>query len=115
MSTPDLTYAALGLTLELSRLRSLLRVGTALVTKYGDEDAWWGLVSDPDYVESLNALAEVVNDIRKDAANFADDPTPESVAQATSPHYDRALESIELVAERLGVPTEDLLNVLVSI
>jgi hypothetical protein len=111
--TPQLTYAALAATLELSRLRSQIIVATMLATQFPTEDAWWGLVSDPEYVECLNALAEVIADIRSDAA-VAEGTTPESVAEAAERHHDRALEAIQIVAERLQVPTEDLLNVLIS-
>lgn len=113
-TTPELTYAALALTMELSRLRSLLLVSAALVSKFPTEEAWWALVSDPEYVESLNSLASIINDIRSDAA-VTEGMTPESVAQAAERHHDRASEAIELVAEKLDVPTEDLLAVLISL
>jgi hypothetical protein len=112
--TPQLTYAALGLTMGLSHLRSALLVGTALVSRFPSEEAWWGLLSDPIYVESLNALAEVINDIRQDAAVLGSN-TPEEIATAAENHHLRTLEAVELIAERLEVPVEDLLNVLVDL
>jgi len=110
---PELSYAALAATLELSRLRSLMMVGAALVTKFPTDEDWWALTADLEYVESLNALAEVLNDIRQDA-KVDQAMNPEAVAEAAENHYGRALEAIELVAERLEVPAEDLLNVLIS-
>jgi hypothetical protein len=112
--TPELSYAALAVTMELSRLRSTLMVGAALVAKFPTEEAWWGLLSDPEYVESLNALAEVLNDIKQDV-EIDEAATPEAVATAAERHYARAAETIEVVAERLQVPTEDLLNVLITL
>jgi len=112
--TPQLTYAALAATMELSRLRSTLLVGTALVSRFGTEEAWWDLVSDPEYVESLNALAEVLNDIRSDVT-VLDSVTPEDVAEAADRHHERAIEAVQVVADKIGVPVEDLLNVLVSV
>lgn len=111
--TPELSYAALAATLELSRLRSLMLVGAALVTKFPTDEAWWGLLEDPDYIESLNALADVINDIRADV-NVQDALTPESVATAADNHHGRAVEAIQLVADRLEIPPEDLLTVLIS-
>lgn len=112
--TPQLTYAALAATMELSRLRSTLLVGTALVSRFPTEEDWWSLMSEPDFVESLNALAEVLNDIRTDTS-VLDSPTPEDIAEAAERHHARASESVEVLADRLGVPVEDLLNVLVSV
>jgi len=90
-----------------------MMVGAALVTKFPAEEDWWALVADPDYVESLNALAEVINDIRHDAKiNEALDP--EAVASAADNHHGRAVEAVQVVAERLEVPPEDLLNVLIT-
>jgi len=109
----DLTYAALAATMELTRLRSLMRVGIALVTRFPEEQDWWVVISEPEYVQSLNALAEVINDVRNDPA-VMESPTPESVASAADRHYERAVESIEVVADRLGVPVDDLLSVLID-
>lgn len=112
-SEPQLTYAALAATMELSRLRSALLVGAALAEQFPTEEAWWGLVSDPEYVESLNALAEVLNDIKTDS-QLLEAMTPESVAEAADKHHARAVEAIEVVADRLGVSPDDLLAVLLE-
>lgn len=111
--TPELSYAALAATMELSHLRSTLLVGAALVTQFPTDEDWWALTTDPEYIESLNALAEVINDIRTDTL-VTDSPSPELVADAADKHHARALEAIALVAERLQVPADDLLNVLIS-
>lgn len=113
-SEPTLTYAALATTMELSRLRSAMMVGAALVSRFPTEEEWWALVSEPEYIESLNALAEVLNDIRTDA-NVLGSQTPEDVATAADRHHVRAAEAVELVAERLSVPVEDLLAVLIDL
>jgi hypothetical protein len=106
---PALSYAAVAVTLELSRLRSSLRVGMALVQRFPQEDDWWALLDDPEIIDSLNALAEVVNDMRVDTAEAT---TAEEVAAGVAAHHDRAVEAVSLVAEVLGVPSEDLLAVL---
>jgi hypothetical protein len=111
---PDLTYAALAATMELTKLRSMLRVGTALVSRFPQDEDWWALISQPDFVASLNTLAEVVNDIRGDTSAL-ENPTPEGVAECAERHYSRAVEAIELVASELGVPADDLLSVLVDV
>lgn len=114
MSTePQLTYAALAATMELSRLRSTLLVGAALAARFPTDEDWWDLVSEPEYVESLNALAEVLNDIKKDS-QVLEAITPESVAEAADKHHTRAVEAIEVVADRLGVSPDDLLAVLLE-
>lgn len=112
--TPELTYAALAATMELSRLRSTLLVGTALVAQFPTEEAWVELSTDPEYIESLNALAQVLDDIKNDTMVMGS-LTPEAVAEASDKHYARAIESVLLLAERLGVPPEDLVNVLISL
>jgi hypothetical protein len=110
---PQLTYAALAATMELSRLRSTLIVGAALARRFPTEDDWWGLVSDPEYIESLNALAEVVNDIKQDT-QLLESVTPETVAEAADKHHARALEAVEVLAELIDVSPEDLLAVLLE-
>jgi hypothetical protein len=113
-NAPTLTYAAVALTLELSRLRSSLLVGLAMARKCPTEDAWTAMIEDPDYIESMNGVAEVFADIRKDY-EFGDHQTPEAVTDVAERHYGRAVESVEYVAELLEVPTEDFLAVLVSL
>ena len=110
----ELSAAAYAATLELSRLRSTLMVGAALVARFPTEESWEALVSDPEYIESLNALAEVLQDIQKDPGMIGG-ATEEAVAEATERHYGRAVETIDLLAERLQVPPEDLLNVLIHL
>lgn len=111
---PTLTYAALAVTLELSRLRSTLLVGTALVSRFPEEEDWWGLTQEPEYVESVNSLAEVLSDIQADVSTD-DGATPDAIAAAAERHHQRALEAVEVLAERLGVPAEDVLTVLISL
>lgn len=110
---PELTYAAIACTLELSRLRSMMLVGMALVDKCPTEEAWWGLLSDPEYIESLNSLAEIINDMQLDANFYASADTPDGTARAAEHHHERAIEAISVVADRLGIPPEDLISVLV--
>lgn len=110
---PELTYAAIACTLELSRIRSMMLVGMALVDKCPTEETWWGLLSDPEYIESLNALAEIINDMQVDANFFAASDTPDGTARAAENHHARAVEAVSVVADRLGIPPEDLISVLV--
>lgn len=110
---PQLTYAALAATLELSRVRSLFMVGAALVATFPIDEEWWKFVEDPETIESLNALALVVNDMRLDV-QMQNAQTPEDVTDAAGSHHERAMETIELLAERIGVAPDDLLNVLAS-
>jgi hypothetical protein len=110
---PELTYAALAATMELSRLRSQILVGLALATKFPSDDEWWELVSTPDYIESINSLSEVIHDISSDPA-VLEQVTPESVAEASDKHYGRARECIEALCDHIEVSPDDLLNVLVS-
>jgi hypothetical protein len=117
MQEPDqikeLTYAALAATLELSRLRSQILVGLALATKFPSDESWWELVSSSDYIETLNSLAEIIQDISSDPA-VIDQVTPESVAQASDRHYGRAIECVQVLCEQVEVSPDDLLNVLIS-
>ena len=113
MEDPDLSYAAIAATMELSRLRSAFIIGAALVAKYPTDEEWFRLVEDPIYVESLNDLAVVINEISQDS-QLEDALTPETVALAASKHHGRALDSIALIADTLGVPPEDLLSVLIN-
>lgn len=107
-SAPVLSPAALSMTLFLSQLRAQVIVGISLAQKFPVDDDWWALTQDEEYVESLNALAGIMNDVVSDA----DQLTPLEVARAAGNHYERAKESVELIAEFLGVAPADLLTVL---
>lgn len=109
-TAPVLSSAALAITLYLSQLRSQVVVGLQLALKCPNDEEWWALLRDHEYVDSLNALAEVLNDVRFDAAEL----TPQEVARAASDHYGRALEALEPIADRLEVSTQDLLAVVTN-
>jgi hypothetical protein len=111
---PELSYAAVAAALELSRLRRQMRVALALLVRYPTEQAWTAALDDPVFVESLNAFAEVLNDIKHDTAVMVDATSPEAISDAVDRHHGRALESIEGVAEMLSLDPDDLLTVLID-
>ena len=107
-SAPVLSVPALSMTLFLSQLRAQVIVGVSLAEKFPTDAEWWALTQDEEYVASLNALAEIMNDVVTDSPEL----TPQEVAKAASNHYARAAESVELISEFLGVASSDLLTVL---
>ena len=110
---PSVSYEVLAALLCLSELRSRFRVALALVERFPDEQDWEAATRDPDFLESLTALADIVSDIRMDGIEY-ESATPNSVADAVTNHYGRAIESVEPIAETLGVAPSDLLSVLIN-
>ncbi len=106
-NTPSLTYEAMAALLHLSGLRSQFRIGLALMERFQTYEAFEAWTSQPEVIETMNCLAEIVNDITRNLGS-----TPEDVATAVSHHYERLAEVVEPLAEDLQVDPEDLLNVL---
>lgn len=107
---PSVSYETLAALLILSELRSQFRVGLAVAQRFPDEASWTALTKEPELLESLDALGEIIRDIQMDSV----EPTAEAISGAVTNHYDRALEAIGPVASRLGVEDADLLAVLVN-
>jgi hypothetical protein len=81
-------------------------VGQRLAERFPMDAAWDAELDSLADSEDLQALAEVARDIR----GLVKDPSdPEQVAAVVTQHYDRALECVELVAERLGLEPRELL------
>jgi hypothetical protein len=105
-------YGSLALLLYLSRLRSEAIVGRALAETFPTEADWEGFTQDPNTVEELSAFADVVLDMR--SGQVSPSLTPQDVEAMAKPHLSRAMESVELMAEKLGIRTEDLIAALVT-
>lgn len=104
-------YTQFGIILHLSWLRSAIAVGVALNELAPTEDDWAELCNDPTFLEEMQAFADVIEDIRKQTAAGLDVGLA-ALERAGSQHHGRAIEAISVTAERLGVPPEDLLAIL---
>lgn len=105
--------ATIAVVLHLSWLRSAAKVGMALAVTYPGEDEWQAFLNAPELMETIDELAPVIADIRA-AAELGTDLSPEQVQLAVEQHYGRALDAVEVLAERLGIAPADLLAVLVQ-
>lgn len=108
----DRPHAFYAMILDMQRARSTWLVGMALATKFPDEEDWEALLQDPDFLDTAESLAEVVDDVRTLSAMGG--VTPEAVAEAVSQHHGRAIEAVEPLSERLGVDPNDLLSFLLA-
>jgi hypothetical protein len=61
---PSVSYETLAALLRLSELRSQFRVGMAMLDRFPEETDWEAATRAPDFLESLDALTEIVDDIR---------------------------------------------------
>ena len=86
-------------------------VGLSLVANFPSVDDWEAFLNDVEFRHEIEYFAEVMADIRAHAqvGNVLD---LEALERLGDQHYGRALQSIELTAERLKVPPEDLLSIL---
>lgn len=105
---PHLNAAVL---LQLSWARSMVAVGLAMLATYPDPDEWAKAMSDPEIHQEIAAFAEVVDDIRQLQVGIDPDDL-EAFERSVGAHYDRACESVILLAGRLAVDPEDLINFL---
>jgi len=99
----------LSLALRLSQLRSAIRVGVALATRFPDEAAWEAEVTSEEFQETMTAFAEILDDVNTDLDAT---PSDDDVATTILRHHGRGLEAVELLAEKIQVPVDDLVTVL---
>lgn len=95
-------------TLHLMAVRSAVRMGIMLNEQFPDEESFMAFLNAPDTVEGLTAFAEA----RDDIALLAMREDEAALAQAIRQHHPRALESVELLAEQIGVVPEDVVSFL---
>lgn len=98
--------------LYLSWLRSVGILQKALAEQFPDAEAWGRHMADPTFHAEIEAFSAVVADVRA-IATVGGKLDPDALERAGGTHMDRALESLALTAERLGVTPDDLLVVLV--
>lgn len=99
--------------LQLSYLRASWLVAKRLAEIAPTEHLWEDFQQDPLYLQTLEELADVIEDIRA-SVSFEEVPTPDEVSLAVQQHYQRGLECVAVLGERLDVAPEDLLTVLVQ-
>jgi hypothetical protein len=105
-------HASAAVMLHLSWLRSAVVVGLGLLAAHPTSDEWAAAMDDPEFQAEIAAYAGVMRDIRL-RLKVGDEMDLEALQGAADPHYGRALESLALTAERLEIPADDLLAVLV--
>lgn len=98
--------------LYLSWLRSVGLVMRALAERFPDAASWERQMADETLHEEVAAFNAVVADVRAIAVSGGRFDL-RALQQAGGAHLGRALESLQMTADRLGVTTDDLLVVLV--
>lgn len=101
--SPEVTRLAL----HLMAVRSAVRVGIMLNQTFPDEETLIAFLDDRETIEGLQAFVEAQDDIAALAIRSGD-IDEEDLAKAVQQHQPRALEAIELLAERIGVNAADL-------
>lgn len=101
----EYTAEGFAFALKLSQLRSFYQVGMALSEAFPTEEAFSEYMQDPETIETLNIVSEIL-----DEATESED----SEADALDKHRGRAIEALEPFAERIGANPDDLLVTLVA-
>ncbi len=96
----------------LTWLRSTGAVMRALAEQFPTQESWEAVMNEPELHEEIAAFQSVLTDVRSQVGSGQ--PTVETLERAGAAHYDRALDSVALTAERLGVDPGDLLVVLMQ-
>lgn len=109
VSAPSPEVTRLGL--HLLAVRSAVLVGIYLNERFPTEELFMDFLNSDETIEGLEAFAEARDDVLAVAIK-QDTVTPESVAEAVTTHHPRALEAIDVLAERIGVTPEDLFSFL---
>lgn len=89
----------------------MVAVGVALNELCPTEADWTALLDDPDVQQEIAAFATVMDEIRTQAMNGLDAGLV-ALERAGAQHHGRAVEAVTLLADRLGVPPDDLVSIL---
>lgn len=99
--SPEVTRLAL----HLMAVRSAVLVGVYLNERFPTEELFTDFLNSAETIEGLTAFAETRDDILESAlASGGDSALVRSVMQ----NHTRALEAVDVLAERIGVAPEDL-------
>lgn len=97
--------------LRLIEARSLYLVGMALSAKFPTEAEFMAFLGSPDFIDAIQSFAEIRTDILLQG-RFGEQTA--ELEDAISAHAYRAAESLEVLADLLGLAPEDIVSVLVK-
>jgi hypothetical protein len=99
------------LVLHLMAIRSAVRVGFALNEQFDTEESFTDFLNSAETLDGLQEFVNAERDIALLAMTDAGTDT-RALADAVRQHHGRALESVDLLAEAVGVQPEDLFSFL---
>lgn len=100
--------------LHLLAVRSAVRVGIMLNENFPDEETLADFLNAEETIDGLQAFHEAKDDIAQLAITNAELDT-EKLAEAIQAHQPRAVEAVDLLAERIGVNPADLFSFLLRV
>lgn len=100
--------------LHLLAVRSAIKVGIMLNENFPDEDTLMSFLNSEETLEGLQAFADAKDDIAQLAVQDAE-LDPKRLAKAIEAHQPRAVEAVDLLAERIGVNPADLFSFLLRV
>jgi hypothetical protein len=100
--------------LHLLAVRSAVRVGIMLNENFPDEETLMNFLNSEETLEGLQAFADAKDDIAQLAVQDAE-LDPERLAKAIEAHQPRAVEAVDLLAERIGINPADLFSFLLRV
>lgn len=103
----------IGFGLQLSAIRSLVRVGLALNKRFPTEMEWQDFLGSQVFLETGPEIAQLIADIQQ-SLSVSPELTPDAVQAAVAEHYPRALDAVRELADLVEVNATDLLAVIVG-